>query len=99
MCFLSKSLPRTNLGEFRYYDGCTFKHNVQRGTLIISQVVVNKLLERIGVTSINSVSAYSSIDIGLRKEDDSEVKELFRETADEPLWMASMARLNFLNAV
>ena len=98
--FLSESFPTNNLGKLRYYTGCSFKRDKQRGTLTISQAAcVNKLLERFNITTTSPIPASPSNYLRPREETEAETEEPFREAVGSLMWVANMTRPDILNAV
>ena len=97
---LGRMVPVKNLGELKWYGGCHYLRDRDRGTLTISQQsFAEELVKKFGVTSVQSVPIKASV----RLEDFDEEEETdnwpFRELVGGLMWLAISTRPDIANAV
>ena len=94
MCMdLNEIIPVKNLGELKWYGGCFYLRDRDRGTLTISQQsFAEKLVKEFCVDSVQNVP----IKVGVKLEDfsvDNETEDWpFRELVGSLVWLSSPTR-------
>ena len=97
---LNRAIPVKNLGELKWYGGCRYSRDRERGTLTISQQsFAEELVKKFGVTSVQNVP----LRVGLKLEEfdvDEETESWpFRELVGGLMWLAISTRPDISNAV
>ena len=97
---LNGMIPVKNLGELRWYGGCHYSRNRERGTLTISQQsFAEELMKKFGVTDERNVP----LRVGVKLEEFDECEETenwpFRELVGSLMWLAISTRPDISNAV
>ena len=97
---LNRAIPVKNLGQLKWYRGCRYSRDGERGTLTISQQsFTEELVKKFGVTSVQNVP----LRVGLQSEKFDEDEETeswpFRELVGGLMWLAIPTRPHIFNAV
>ena len=96
---LNRTIPVKNLGELKWYGGCRYSRDREKGTLtIFQQSFVEELVKKFRVTSVRSVPL--RVEVKLEKFDKDKETESwpFRELAGLK-WFAISTRSDISNAV
>ena len=97
---LNRTIPVKNLRELKWYEGCRYSRDRERGTLTTSQQrFAEELVEKLRVTSVQSVP----LRVGVKLEEFDEDEEIeswpFCELVGGLLWLATSTRPDISNAV
>ena len=96
----NRAIPVKKLGKLKWYGGCRYSRDRERGTLTISQQsFAEELVNKFGVTSVQNVP----LRVGLKLEEFDEDEETeswpFREFVGGLMWLATSSRPDISNAV
>ena len=97
---LNRTIPVKNLGELKWYGGCRYSRDPQRGTLTISQQsFAEELVNKFDVTYVKNVPF--RVELKLDEFDVYEETENrpFRELVGGLMWWAISTRPDISNAV
>ena len=97
---LDRTIPVKNLGELKWYEGCRYSRDRERGTLTISQQsFAEELVKKFRVTSVQNVP----LRVGLKLEEFDEDEEAescpFREFLAGLMGLAISTRPDISNVV
>ena len=97
---LNRTIPVKNLGELKWYGGCRYSMDPQRGTLTISQQsFAEELVNKFDATYVKNVP----LRVELKLDEFDEYKETenrpFRELVGGLMWGAISTRPDISNAV
>lgn len=98
---LNEMVPVKNLGELKWYSGCFYERDMEKGRLKISQqTYTEELAETYGVTSSRrSVPLSVGVKLWNFDEDEPAIDKPFRELIGSLLWLALLTRPDLANAV
>lgn len=97
---LNEKVPVKDLGELKWYSGCYYERDVERGRLKISQrSYTEELGEKYGVFGRRGVPLSGSLRLWDFDETEPAVDEPFRELIGSLLWLALLTRPDLANAV
>ena len=96
---LNRTIPAKNLGELKWYGGCRYSRDRERGTLTISQQsFAEELVKKFRVTSVQSVPLRVKVKSKEFDEDLETESWSFREVVGL-VWLAISTRPDISNAV
>ena len=97
---LNKLVPVENLGELRWYSGCFYERDWEKGILTISQqTFAEQLANEDGVEFGRSVLMPVGTRLTTLDEDESSGDSPFRELVGSLMWPSTQTRPDISNAV
>ena len=97
---LNRMVPVNNLGELRWYGGCHYTCERERGTLTISQKkFADELVKTFCVTSTKSVPLRVGVKLEEFNEDERVENWPFRELVGTLMWLSISTRPDIADAV
>ena len=96
---LNRATPVKNVGELKWYGGCLYSRDRERGTLTISQQIFTEELKKFGVTSVQNVPLRVGLKLEKFDEDEETESWPFRELVGDLMWLAISTRPGISNAV
>ena len=97
---LNRTIPVKNLGDLKWYGGCRYSRDRNRGTLTISQQsFAEELVEKFRVTSLPSVPLKVEVKLEEFDENEETASWPFRALVGGLMWLAISTRPDIYNAV
>ena len=97
---MNRTIFVNNLGDLKWYGGCRYSRDRERGTLTISQQsFAEELVKKFCVTSVQSVSLKVGVKLEEFDEDEETESWPFRELVGGLMWLAISTRPDISNAV
>ena len=97
---LNRMIPVKNPDELKWYGGCRYSRDRERGTLTISKhSFAEELVKKFRVTSIQSVLLRVRVKLEEFDEDKETESWPFRELVRDLMWLAILTRPDTSNAV
>lgn len=97
---LNQLVPVKSLGELKWYSGCYYERDVEKGRLKISQqTYTEELAEKYGVTGGGSIPIPATWKLWDFDDEEPNVVFPFRELIGALLWIALLTRPDLTNAV
>ena len=96
----NRTISVKNLGELKWYGGCRYSRDHERGTLPISQQsLAEELVKKFRVTSVQSVPLRVEMKLGEFNEDEETNNWPFLELVGRLMRLSILTRPNISNAV
>ena len=93
-------VPVKSLGELRFFSGCLYERDGERGTLKISQPTYPiQLVEKYGEKDGKSIPLPAGMRLGGLDENETTGNWPFRELVGPLMWLSTQTRPDIANAV
>ncbi|CAM9112214.1 unnamed protein product, partial [Sphacelaria rigidula] len=90
--------PTKSLGELVLYAGCEYRHDLERGTLELSQTAyIQRILDRVSITRTAATPAYVSL--SFKVDEGEDFRGRYCEAVGSLMWLSSNARPDIADAV